>query len=32
VTPDHALVIGGRDFAAALNQGTVGIKKKLGIL
>ena len=27
LAPDHALVIGGRDLAAALNQGAVGIEE-----
>ena len=32
LAPDHALVIGGRDLAAALNQGAVGIKEQLGVV
>ena len=32
LAPDHALVIGGRDLAAPLDQGAVGIKEKLGVV
>src|SRR6266496_3618371 len=32
LAPDHALVIGRRDFAAPLNQGAVSIKEKLGVV
>ena len=32
LAPDHALVIGGRDLAAPLNQGAIGIEEKLGVV
>ena len=32
LAPNHALVIGGRDLAAPLDQGAVGIKEKLGVV
>ena len=32
LAPDHALVIGGRDLAAPLDQGAVGIEEKLGVV
>src|SRR5918912_3742718 len=32
LAPDHALVMGGLDLAAPLNQGAVGIKEKLGVV
>jgi hypothetical protein len=32
LAPDRALVVGGRSFAAPLNQGAVGIKEKLGVV
>src|SRR5678809_1038508 len=32
LAPDHALVIGGRDLAAPLDQGAVGIEQKLGVV
>src|SRR5215469_10494946 len=32
LAPNHALVIGGRDLAAPLNQGAVGIKEKESIV
>jgi hypothetical protein len=32
LAPDHALVIGGRDLAAPLEQDAVGIEEKLGVV
>ena len=32
LTPDHALVIRGRDLAAPLNQGAVGIEEQLRVV
>ena len=32
LAPDHALVVGRRDFAAPLDQRAVGIEEKLGVV
>src|SRR5262245_58330819 len=32
LTPDHTLVVGGRDLAAPLEQGAVGIEQKLSVV
>ena len=32
LTPDHALVVRGRDLAAPLNQGAVSVEEKLGVV
>src|SRR5262249_33887186 len=32
LTPDHALVVSGRDLAPSLHQRAVGIEEKLGII